>query len=99
MGPPPKEHVEAQLRFYRGYTPEDRQRHWGEEAFVNAGDGAELAERLLDIAARSHCESLNLRVHLNGLPAEAMRDQIQAVGEEVLPALRRGLHAQLAGSA
>lgn len=99
LGPPPKEHVEAQLRFYRGYTPEDRQRHWGEEAFVNAADGAELAERLLDIAARSRCESLNLRVHLNGLPAEAMRDQIQAVGEEVLPVLRSGLRAQLEDSA
>jgi len=99
LGPPPEQQVDAQLRFYRGYTPEERQQHWGEEAFVHAGDGAELAERLLDIAARSRCESLNLRVHLNGLPAEAMREQIQAVGEEVLPALRAGLRAQLEGSA
>jgi len=95
LGPPPKQHVDAQLRFYRGYTSEDQQRHWGDEAFVNARDGSELAERLLDIAARSRCESLNLRMHLNDLPSEAMREQIQAVGEEVLPALRRGLRAQL----
>ncbi|NRA07683.1 MAG: LLM class flavin-dependent oxidoreductase [Myxococcales bacterium] len=94
LGTPPSEHAEAQLRFYQSYTTEQSQRHWGKDTLVTGRDGKELAERLLDFTNRSACQALNLRVHLTGLPAGRLREQIEIVGHEVLPVLQQGLAAQ-----
>ena len=99
LGAPPSEHAEAQLRFYQSYTTKQSQRHWADDTLVSGRDGDELAERLLDFTNRSGCHALNLRVHLTGLPAERLREQIEIVGHEVLPALHRGLAEQQANAA
>ena len=63
--------------------------HWGEGRELVAGrDGSEGAVRLAEIAERSGCDALNLRVHVHGVGAGAIRDQIERLGTETLPRLR-----------
>jgi alkanesulfonate monooxygenase SsuD/methylene tetrahydromethanopterin reductase-like flavin-dependent oxidoreductase (luciferase family) len=89
VGAPPAEQVERQLRFYRGYAAPEAQRHWGEgRGLVSGSDGAEVAERLADLSSRAGCDALNLRVHLGGVEPARVREQIERLGAEALPALR-----------
>jgi len=92
LGEPPAAELEGQLRFYRGYAEPEAQRHWGPgRGLVAASDGAELAERLAGFAALAGCDALNLRVHAGGLAPARVREQIERLGAEALPALRRRL--------
>jgi alkanesulfonate monooxygenase SsuD/methylene tetrahydromethanopterin reductase-like flavin-dependent oxidoreductase (luciferase family) len=56
-----------------------------------AADGDQLVDSLAEVVRRVGADALNLRLHLVGLPAEAIREQISALGETVLPQLRRAL--------
>ena len=92
VGPPPRAEVADQMAFYRGYAPKAAQDHWGEgEELVSGATGEEVAEKLGDIARRGGCDAFNLRVHVHGLPAEPVREQIARLGEEALPVLRGAL--------
>jgi alkanesulfonate monooxygenase SsuD/methylene tetrahydromethanopterin reductase-like flavin-dependent oxidoreductase (luciferase family) len=88
VGPPPIEHVEAQMARYRGYAPKRAQAQWGSDELVAGADGAEVGERLRDVLTRSGCDTLNIRVFLAGLAPEVVHDQVRALGEQTLPALR-----------
>jgi alkanesulfonate monooxygenase SsuD/methylene tetrahydromethanopterin reductase-like flavin-dependent oxidoreductase (luciferase family) len=91
VGTPPREKVEAQVEFYRAYAADAAQAHWGGEELI-AGDSAdEVAERLADTLRQSGCDALNLRLHIHGAPPTQVREQIERVGTEVLPPLRREL--------
>ena len=95
LGPPPRVEVAEQMAFYRGYAPEAAQAHWGEgEELVSGATGAEVGEKLGDIARRGGCDAFNLRVHVHGLPAAPVREQIVRFGEEALPVLREALAAR-----
>ena len=48
----------------------------------------ESAERLAAFCEAGGCNALNLRLHLTGLGAERIRDQLEALGADVLPALK-----------
>ncbi|MCA9506131.1 MAG: LLM class flavin-dependent oxidoreductase [Myxococcota bacterium] len=92
IGPPPSESVAAQMDFYRGYASETAKAHWGEgQELVGGRNGAELAERLLDLARAGGCDAFNLRLHLRGVEPTAIREQIARLGEETLPLLAREL--------
>ena len=91
LGDPPRARVEAQMSFYRGYASRQAQRHWGEDELVGAAGGEELAERLAAFARESACDALNLRVHFGGVEPGAVREQIERLGAETLPALRARL--------
>lgn len=92
VGPAPAADVEGQMRLYRGYAAPAAQRHWGEgQELVSAPDGAGLARRLAEFAARAGCDALNLRVHLGALEPARIREQVERLGAETLPALRRRL--------
>ncbi len=88
VGPPPTKNVDAQMARYRGYAPQRAQSQWGSDELVAGADGAEVAERLRDVLARSGCDTLNIRVFLAGIPPEVVHDQVRALGEQTLPALR-----------
>jgi hypothetical protein len=88
VGPPPTKNIEAQMARYRGYAPQRAQSQWGSDELVAGADGAEVAERLRDVLARSGCDTLNIRVFLAGIPPEVVHDQVRALGEQTLPALR-----------
>ena len=91
LGDAPRDRVEDQMRFYRGYASQQAQRNWGEDELVGAGGGDELAERLARFAQDSACDALNLRVHFGGLEPRAVRGQIERLGAEMLPDLRERL--------
>ena len=92
IGPPPETEVEAQMNFYRGYASKAAQVHWGQgDELVTGADGDEVAEKLLEIASVGGCDSFNLRVHVKGIVPAQVEEQIERLGAETLPALRRGL--------
>ncbi|MBW2273814.1 MAG: LLM class flavin-dependent oxidoreductase [Deltaproteobacteria bacterium] len=91
VGAPPSPRYAEQRRFYESYTDERIQKHWGGDELVSGADASEVAEKLSESLRVSRCDSINLRVHVTGLPPEEARDQIRRVGAEVLPRLRSGL--------
>lgn len=94
LGDAPKESEREQMAFYRGYARGDTQKHWGEgEELIAAPTGGELAERLAAFCEAGGCDALNLRLHLTGLAPERIREQVEALGSEVLPTLARELCA------
>jgi alkanesulfonate monooxygenase SsuD/methylene tetrahydromethanopterin reductase-like flavin-dependent oxidoreductase (luciferase family) len=89
LGDPPADAVEGQMQFYRGYTSSKAQTHWGEGHELIAGpDGAAVAAGLAQILEATGCDALNLRVHVHGLAPEVIREQIERLGNEMLPKLR-----------
>ena len=88
LGERRSEEIEHQRAIYASYgrsgepMPEDQT--------IAAADGPELAERLAVVVGAVGADVLNLRLHLVGIPAEAIREQIAGLGE-ALPALRRAL--------
>jgi len=89
VGAPPADAVAGQMQFYRGYTSPGTQAHWGDrQELIGGPDGAAVAEGLAGVLEASGCDALNLRVHVHGIPPEAIRDQIERIGSEVLPQLR-----------
>ncbi len=92
IGRPPSAEVEAQMEFYRGYAARDAQSSWGPGNELVGGDsGEQLADGLAHALDASGCSALNLRVHLHGLSPATVRGQIERLGSEVLPLLRRRL--------
>src|SRR5262245_23698673 len=88
LGPPPRAEVDRQTDFYRSYAPVASQATWGRDELITAPDGAELAARLADLRARADCDALNLRVHARDISPARVREQIERLGRELLPALR-----------
>lgn len=94
LGDVPRDNEAAQMDFYRGYARAEAMQHWGAgQELIAAATGAELAERLATFCGESGCNALNLRLHLTGLEPARVREQIEALGAEVLPALRRALRS------
>ena len=89
LGPPPREAADQQMDVYRGYTPRETQRSWGNDELIWAAAPSELAERLADFGRRAGCDALNLRVHLTGLEPARVRDQISTLGEALGPLRER----------
>jgi alkanesulfonate monooxygenase SsuD/methylene tetrahydromethanopterin reductase-like flavin-dependent oxidoreductase (luciferase family) len=87
VGEPHRAETEAQVEVYRGYASPGAQSHWGAQEQVAAGP--EAVAEALDAALRAAgCDCLNVRVHVPGVPPEAVRDQIAALADDVLPRLR-----------
>jgi len=79
--------IDNQRRFYtekgNGNTP------FGDDQTLASSDPTELAERIVAIQRETGVDAINLRVHLPGISAEAVRDQIVGLTESVLPEIRR----------
>jgi alkanesulfonate monooxygenase SsuD/methylene tetrahydromethanopterin reductase-like flavin-dependent oxidoreductase (luciferase family) len=89
VGPPPATAVATQMDRYRRAAPSSTQDHWGAgDSLVTASDPGEIAERLVDLLGATNCDSLNLRLFNAGTTPAQIRDQIELVGNAVLPLLR-----------
>jgi alkanesulfonate monooxygenase SsuD/methylene tetrahydromethanopterin reductase-like flavin-dependent oxidoreductase (luciferase family) len=88
LGDPPRADVDHQVDVYRGYAPATAPAHWGSDEMVVASDADEVARRLRDAQRAAGADALNLRVHVPGVTADAGREQIVRLGDEVLPRLR-----------
>jgi alkanesulfonate monooxygenase SsuD/methylene tetrahydromethanopterin reductase-like flavin-dependent oxidoreductase (luciferase family) len=91
VGAPPRTALDAQVDVYRTYAAPAAQEGWDEDQLVTAEDPVEVAERLADVAARVGADAVNLRLTVPDVPAEAVREQIERIGDEVLPHLRAAL--------
>jgi Luciferase-like monooxygenase len=88
LGERRSEEIGHQRAIYASYGSSGRA--MPEDQTIAAADGAELVERLAAVVTAVGADALNLRLHLVGIPAEAIREQIAGLGE-ALPALRRAL--------
>ena len=89
VGSPPATAVATQMDRYRRAAPTSARDHWGAgDSLVTASDPGEIAERLVDLLGATNCDSLNLRVFHAGTTPAQIRDQIELVGNAVLPLLR-----------
>ena len=100
LGEPPADLFEAQFDVYRSYTPAERQAHWEGSGWIVGDDPAALAAQLVEAVDATASTCLNLRIHAPGLDPDLAEEQIEALGREVVPAVRSGLvDAGVAGSA
>jgi alkanesulfonate monooxygenase SsuD/methylene tetrahydromethanopterin reductase-like flavin-dependent oxidoreductase (luciferase family) len=89
LGPPPRQLVEQQLDVYRSYSSPAAMSHWEGEQLVSSSDPAEVAGRLAAALDAAGTDCLNLRVHVPGVSPSAAREQIERLGAEVVPLLRK----------
>ncbi len=78
--------IDAQRQVYDSYAPSVTA--FGDDQTVTSADPVELAGQLDQVVRECGADSLNLRIHLPGMPPEAVRDQIVRLGSDVLPRLR-----------
>jgi alkanesulfonate monooxygenase SsuD/methylene tetrahydromethanopterin reductase-like flavin-dependent oxidoreductase (luciferase family) len=85
IGAPPRALVDRQVDVYRSYASNAAQQRWERDELVGATDAREAVDRLVDSAARAGTDAVNVRVHVPGVAPEAVREQIEALGEVVGP--------------
>jgi alkanesulfonate monooxygenase SsuD/methylene tetrahydromethanopterin reductase-like flavin-dependent oxidoreductase (luciferase family) len=95
LGETQTEAIDAQRGFYQTFG--GRGRPLGDDQTIATGDAAEMADRLVALCTACDVDHLNLRVHLPGFPADAIRAQIERLGDEVLPRVEAGLAARRTG--
>jgi alkanesulfonate monooxygenase SsuD/methylene tetrahydromethanopterin reductase-like flavin-dependent oxidoreductase (luciferase family) len=61
---------------------------FGDDQTIASSEPAEVVARLCELVETTHTDALNLRVHLPGMPPEAIREQIEALGTEVVRPLK-----------
>jgi alkanesulfonate monooxygenase SsuD/methylene tetrahydromethanopterin reductase-like flavin-dependent oxidoreductase (luciferase family) len=86
LGPPQSNLVDQQRQFYQSFRAGDSP--MPADQTVSVADGAEMAAILADVMRSSGADALNLRIHLPGMPAAAVREQIAGLVGDVLPVLR-----------
>lgn len=91
VGPPPRDALDAQTGVYRTYASAAAQQGWDEDQVVTAEDPGAVADGLADVLARAGADALNVRLTVPGVPAGAVREQIEALGRDVLPRLREAM--------
>jgi hypothetical protein len=84
--------IDAQRQVYDSYAGSTAA--FGDDQTVTSVDPAELAGQLDQVVRECGADSLNLRIHLPGMPPEAVRDQIVRLGSDVLPRLRTLAHGR-----
>jgi alkanesulfonate monooxygenase SsuD/methylene tetrahydromethanopterin reductase-like flavin-dependent oxidoreductase (luciferase family) len=89
IGDPPQTAVATQMDRFRAAAPDRAKQHWAPDGGLVAGrDPLEVAQRLDDQIRSTGCTAINLRVFHAGVTPDAVRDQIERIGTEVLPRLR-----------
>lgn len=86
LGDVPSDLVNRQRTVYDGVTGDAAA--FGADQTVAADDPGHAAERLLAAVRATGATSLDVRVHLPGIPPQLVRRQIAQLGTEVLPRLR-----------
>ncbi len=61
---------------------------FGDDETVTSRDASEIVERLRHLVVSTSIDALNVRVHLPGMAPEAIREQIEMLGTEVVGPLK-----------
>ena len=88
LGAPPRAELDRQVDVYRSYSATAAQSHWGADEVAAHPEPAAVAEHLAAAAQEAGADCLNLRIHTPGVSAGTVREQLSALGDEVLPRLR-----------
>ena len=92
IGEPPTAEMAAQMDHYRSYAPDRAIANWGSaDQLVHGRDPTEAADRLADVLAASHCDTINVRVHVKGLTPTQVRAQLARHGDGFVDRLRSRL--------
>lgn len=78
--------VRRQRAVYDSYS--NATNRFGDDQTIASSEPAEVVARLCQLIAATKTDALNLRVHLPGMPPEAIREQIEALGTEVVGPLK-----------
>jgi alkanesulfonate monooxygenase SsuD/methylene tetrahydromethanopterin reductase-like flavin-dependent oxidoreductase (luciferase family) len=78
--------VRRQQAVYNSFTSATTA--FGEDQTIASSEPAEVVARLCDLIEATKTDALNLRVHLPGMPPEAIREQIETLGTEVVGPLK-----------
>jgi alkanesulfonate monooxygenase SsuD/methylene tetrahydromethanopterin reductase-like flavin-dependent oxidoreductase (luciferase family) len=78
--------VRHQRAVYDSYSGETIR--FGDDQTMASGDPAEIVARLCELIDATSTDALNVRVHLPGMPPEAIREQIERLGTEVVGPLK-----------
>lgn len=81
VGSPPTQLQERQRAVYEGFAPTAAVAHWTGDQMAGGDVPSEVAARLVDQATAAGADCLNLRIHVPGVPPEAIGEQIDALGE------------------
>lgn len=91
VGVPPQAEVDRQTDVYRRYAPGRSTGNWGSNEMAAGKSGEEVAEKLMHALRTAGADALNVRVHVPGVTPGAAREQIAAIGDEVVPLMKDGL--------
>jgi hypothetical protein len=86
LGAPLEAIIESQRRFYQSFRADGGE--LPEDQTIAVDDPIEMADRLAHVVTAAGSDCINIRVHLPGIPAADIRDQIVRLGEEMVPRLR-----------
>jgi alkanesulfonate monooxygenase SsuD/methylene tetrahydromethanopterin reductase-like flavin-dependent oxidoreductase (luciferase family) len=87
LGEPLRELIDQQRAFYAAGSRDGRD--LPPDQTISESDPATMAERLHMLVRDSGSDALNIRVHLPGIPREAIREQIAGLASDVVPLLRK----------
>ncbi len=92
LGAPPSGALAAQRSLYESYSPDAAQQHWAPTNTIVDTDPVALAERVAESVRAAGGDTLNVRVHMDGLAPAAVRDQIAHLGALTECLVDRGRH-------
>lgn len=87
LGALPSDLVGRQRAIYDSYS--EATRSFGDDQTIASEDPGEVVTRLSELVDAAGVDALNLRVQLPGMAPEAVREQIEILGAEVLEPLRK----------
>jgi len=91
IGPLPVAAVHAKFGDYERASVSAGRRLTGAAEIITSDDTGEIAERLAEAMATTGRTCLHLRVHVPGVPPEAVREQLGVLGQQVLPRVRSAM--------
>jgi alkanesulfonate monooxygenase SsuD/methylene tetrahydromethanopterin reductase-like flavin-dependent oxidoreductase (luciferase family) len=91
LGRPPDAAIRAQRAVYESYSPDAAQQHWADQNVFVDDDADALAARVVESVLAVGGDAVNLRVHLPDVGPEVIRDQITALGRQVVDPVRRAI--------
>ncbi|MGB0763497.1 MAG: hypothetical protein ACPGO0_06085, partial [Acidimicrobiales bacterium] len=92
IGSPPTSQIQAQMEHYHSYASDRAKANWIQgDSTVFGQNGAEAAERLSGIVHDSGCDTVNIRVHVAGLKADQVIEQLGRHKDDLVPVLKSDL--------
>jgi len=96
LGDPPRDAIAAKVGEYRTNSAGTGRTFAADEVIASV-DAAEIAERVVAAMTDGDKTCVNIRVHVPGVEPLQAREQIAAVGTEVVPLIRKALVSESKG--